>query len=394
MPWRETCAMDERMRFIVEHERGEAGMAELCRAHGISRKTGYKWVERYRVGGIAGLAERSRAPHRRPGLTAPAVVERIVAARGAHPTWGPRKLVAWLGRREPGLALPAASTAGELLRRAGLVVPRRRRGRVTPSGGGPLGACAEANAVWCADFKGQFQTRDGTWCYPLTISDAASRYLLRTQIVPGLDGARIRPLFEAAFREFGLPAAIRTDNGPPFASAGLGGLSALAVWWITLGIRPDRGRPAHPQDNGRHERIHRTLKADAASPPSATPRAQQLRLDRFRREYNEERPHEALGQRPPAELYTPSPRRYPARLTAPVYPHADLVKRVRPNGTIRWDGHEIYVAAPLAGQPIGLTDLGEGRWTLAFGSLTLGDLDEQTRRVIPARPPRWTPTID
>ena len=394
MPWRETCAMDERMRFIVEHERGEAGMAELCRAHGISRKTGYKWVERYRVGGIAGLAERSRAPHRRSGLTAPAVVERIVAARGAHPTWGPRKLVAWLGRREPGLALPAASTAGELLRRAGLVVPRRRRGWVTPSGGGPLGACAEANAVWCADFKGQFQTRDGTRCYPLTISDAASRYLLRTQIVPGLDGARIRPLFEAAFREFGLPAAIRTDNGPPSASAGLGGLSALAVWWITLGIRPDRGRPAHPQDNGRHERIHRTLKADAASPPSATPRAQQLRLDRFRREDNEERPHEALGQRPPAELYTPSPRRYPARLTAPVYPHADLVKRVRPNGTIRWDGHEIYVAAPLAGQPIGLTDLGEGRWTLAFGSLTLGDLDEQTRRVIPARPPRWTPTID
>ena len=394
MPWRETCAMDERMRFIVEHERGDVGMAELCRAHGISRKTGYKWLERYRGGGLAGLAERSRAPRRRPGMTDPAVVARIVAARGEHPTWGPRKLVAWLGRREPGLALPAPSTAGEALRRAGLVVPRRRRGRATPSGGGPLGACAEANAVWCADFKGQFRTRDGTWCYPLTISDAASRYLLRTQIVPGLDGERIRPLFEAAFREFGLPLAIRTDNGPPFASAGLAGLSALAVWWITLGIRPDRGRPAHPQDNGRHERMHRTLKADAASPPAATPRAQQLRLDRFRRTYNEERPHEALGQRPPADLYTPSPRPYPHRLVPPTYPHADLVKRVRPNGTIRWQGHEIYVAAPLAGHPIGLTDLGEGRWSLAFGSLTLGDLDEQSSRVIPARPPRWISTID
>lgn len=394
MPWRETCAMDERMRFIVEYERGEAEMAAVCRAHGISRKTGYKWLGRYREGGMVALAERSRAPRRRPGMTEPAVEERILAARGAHPTWGPRKLIAWLKRREPEQALPAASTAGELLRRAGLIVPRRRRARATSTGGGPLGACVEANVVWCADFKGQFQTQDGTWCYPLTISDAASRYLLRAQIVPGLDGARIQPLFEAAFREFGLPTAIRTDNGPPFASTGLGGLSALAIWWIELGIRPDRGRPGHPQDNGRHERMHRTLKADAASPPAATPRAQQDRLDHFRREYNDERPHEALGQRPPADLYTPSPRAYPTRLTPPEYPHADLVKRVRTNGTIRWHGREVYIAAPLAGHPIGLTNLGNHQWALAFGPLMVGTLDEATSRVIPARPPRWTPTID
>ena len=310
-----------------------------------------------------------------------------MAARGASDvgtrSWWPGSGVGSRAR------LPAPSTVGEL-RRAGLACrvaggARRRAGR-------PAGACTEANAVWCADFKGQFQTGDGTWGYPLTISDAASRSRLRTQIVPGLDGERIRPLFEAACREFGLPTAIRTDNGPPFASAGLAGLSALAVWWIELGIRPDRGRPAHPQDTGRHERMHRTLKADAASPPSATPRAQQLRLDHFRREYNEDRPHEALGHRPPADLDTPSPRRYSSRLTPPGYPHADLVKRVRPNGTIRWHGRELYVAAPLAGHPIGLTDQGEGRWSLAFGPLILGHLDEQTSRVIPARPPRWTPT--
>jgi transposase InsO family protein len=324
---------------------------------------------------------------------APEVAERVLAARAAHPTWGPRKLVAWLARREPGLALPAASTAGDLLRRAGLTAPRRRAPR-TASGGGPLGACAGPNAVWCADFKGQFRLGDGTWCYPLTISDAASRFLLRCRALPGVEGARVRPLFEAAFREYGLPAAIRTDNGPPFASAGLGGLTDLAAWWVELGIRPDRGRPGHPEDNGRHERLHRTLKADAASPPTATPRAQQAEFDRFRAEYNHERPHEALGQRPPAELYTPSPRRYPARLAPPAYPDADAVKRVRPNGTVRWRRAEVYVTAALAGRPVGLTDLGDGRWELAFGPLVLGVLDERAGRVTPARPPRWAATDD
>src|SRR5829696_520337 len=193
MPWRVTCAMDERMRFIVEHERGEHGMAELCRAHGISRKTGYKWLERYRADGIDGLAERSRAPHRRPGQVAAAVAERLLAARAAHPTWGPRKLLAWVGQREPELALPAASTAGDLLRRAGLTVARRPRRRASPTGGGPLAACAEANAVWCADFKGQFHTQDGSLCYPLTISDAASRFFLRCQLLPGVGGGRVPP---------------------------------------------------------------------------------------------------------------------------------------------------------------------------------------------------------
>jgi transposase InsO family protein len=386
--------MDERMRFIVAHERGEVGMAELCRAHQISRKTGYKWVERYQVGGLAGLADRSRAPRRRPGQLDPALVERFLTERAAHPTWGPRKLVARLGQREPGLELPAASTVGELLRRAGLTVPRRRRARATATGGGPLGSCTRANAVWCADFKGQFRTQDGSLCYPLTISDAASRFFLRCQILPGVDGARVRPLFEATFREYGLPTAIRTDNGPPFGSVGLAGLTDLAVWWIELGIRPERGRPGHPQDNGRHERLHRTLKAETAAPPAATVRAQQAAFDAFRREYNQERPHEALGQRPPASCYTPSLRPYPARLDPPEYPSADLVKRVRPNGTLRWRGSEIYLAAPLAGHPIGLTDQGDGQWEVVFGALILGILDERAGRLIPTGSPRWAASGD
>lgn len=394
MPWKETCAMDERMKFIVEWQRGEVGMAELCRGAGISRKTGYKWVERYQAGGAAGLAEQSRAPHHRPGRIAEDLAERLLAERAAHPTWGPRKVVARLQQEDPATTWPAASTVGALLSRAGLTVRRRRRARATPSGGGPLGACLEANAVWTADFKGQFATGDGQVCYPLTIADAASRYLLRCQGMPAMDGERVRPLFEAALREYGLPAAIRTDNGPPFASVGLAGLTPLAVWFIELGIRLDRGRPGHPQDNGRHERMHRTLKAETANPPAATARAQQAAFDHFRHEYNTIRPHEALGQQPPATLYAPSSRPFPSRIRPLEYPTADDIKRVRPNGTIRWRGREIYLAVPLTGRPVGLTDLGDGRWEVAFGSLILGALNERSDRILPTKPLRWASTND
>ena len=322
------------------------------------------------------------------------VAARLLAARAAQPTWGPRKLVARLQQVEPDLELPAASTVGALLSRAGLTVRRRRRARATPSGGGPLGVCLEANAVWTADFKGQFVTGDGQLCYPLTIADAASRYLLRCQGLPAIDGVRVRPLFEATMRECGLPVAIRTDNGPPFASVGLAGLTPLAVWFVELGIRLDRGRPGHPQDNGRHERMHRTLKAETANPPAATLRAQQAAFDHFRHEYNTIRPHEALGQRPPATSYAPSPRPFPSRIRPPEYPTADHVKRVRPNETIRWRGAEIYLAVPLASRPVGLTERGDGRWEVAFGSLILGTLEERSNRILPAKPLRWLPTND
>lgn len=394
MPREETCAMTERMKFILEWERGEEGMTELSRRAGISRRTGYKWVGRYQAEGAAGLVERSRAPHRRRGQIAEEVAERLLAERAAHPRWGPRKLVARLQQVEPTAAWPAASTVGALLSRAGLTVPRRKRARATPSGGSPLGECVDANTVWCADFKGQFATGDGQICYPLTISDGASRYLLRCQGLPAIDGGRVQPLFEATLREYGLPLAIRTDNGPPFASVGLAGLTPLAVWLVELGIRLDRGRPGHPQDNGRHERMHRTLKAETANPPAATFRAQQAAFDHFRHEYNTIRPHEALGQRPPATSYTSSPRAFPSRIRPPEYPTADHVKRVRPNGTIRWRGSEIYLAVPLSGRPVGLTDLGDGRWEVAFGSLILGTLNEQSDRILPAKPLRWISTND
>jgi putative transposase len=389
MPWRTICAMDERMRFIVEYERGEVGVAELCRRAGISRKTGYKWLARYQAAGPSGLAARSSAPHRRPHTVPSAMVERLLAARAAHPTWGPKKLVVWVGKREPGLALPAPSTVGAVLKRAGLVVPRRHRTHATPTAG-PLTPYTEPNSVWCADCKGQFRLGDASWCYPFTLTDGASRFLLRCQALPSTDGNRVRSLCEAAFREYGMPAVIRTDNGTPFSSVGLGGLSPLSVWWIELGIQPERSRRGRPGDNGRHERLHRTLKEQTAMPPAASPRAQQGAFDRFRAEYNTERPHEALGQRPPAELYTPTPRPFPTRPVPLTYPDADLVRHVRSNGELRWHRRLVYVSTALAGRPVGLTQLDDHRWSLAFGPVLLGYLDDRRSRVVPAATTRDT----
>lgn len=400
MPWRETCPMDERMHFIVAHQRGELGMAELCRAFGISRKTGYKWLTRYAAGGPAALADQARAPHQHPQAIRPAVQAQVLGARQAHPTWGPRKLVAWLRGTQPALVLPAPSTVGDLLRRAGLVVPRRQRRHASPSPG-PLAPGATPNAVWCADFKGQFRTGDGIWCYPLTLSDHASRYLLRCQALPQPGGARVWAIFEAAFREYGLPVAIRTDNGPPFAAVGLGGLTPLAVWWLKLGIGLERIAPGHPEQNGRHERLHRTLKAETAQPPAATLRAQQERFDRFRALYNDERPHEALGQQPPAAVYQPSARRYVPVVRDIAYPADSVVRRVRQNGEVRWRGQLVYVSMALVGEPVGLDAVDDGRWAVSFGPLRLGTLDERLGRIVRAqpalahhRPPRYPTTSD
>ena len=332
MPWKETHVMDEKMRFIAACVAGEEAMAELCRRSAISRKTGYKWLSRYQTHGAAGLEDRSRAPHHHPHRVEPAIERLILAARTDHPTWGPRKLLAWLERRHREAPWPAASTVGELLSRHGLVVRRRRRRRAAPSS--PLPAMpTEPGALWCADFKGWFRTGDGERCTPLTISDAASRYLLRCQGLGRWTGTElVRPIFEAAFREHGLPEAMRTDNGPPFASVGLGGLSRLSVWWIRLGIRPEWIEPGHPEQNGRHERMHRTLAAETTRPAARNRRAQQRVFDRFVREYNEERPHEALGQRPPAEQYRRSVRPYPSRLAEVEYDDEWTTRAVRGAG--------------------------------------------------------------
>src|SRR6266850_75326 len=289
MPWKTSSVMEEKLRFVFEFELGEHTVTELCQRYEIARATGYVWLRRYRQFGVAGLVERSRAAHRRRNQT-PEEMEQmeqmVLELRQAHMRWGPRKLKRVLERDQPGRVWPATSTIGALLKREGLVVARKKRRKTAPYSE-PLAHADGANRVWCADFKGWFRTGDGERIDPLTISDAHSRYLLRCQAVEKADTARVQGIFEAAFRQYGLPQAIRTDNGAPFASTALAGLSRLAVWWIKLGIVPERIEAGHPEQNGRHERMHRTLKQDTAMPPAANRRAQQRAMDRFRQEYNE-----------------------------------------------------------------------------------------------------------
>jgi putative transposase len=379
MPWKETCTMDERMKFIVDSLRGEAPMMALCEAYGISRKTGYKWLERYRDDPAHGLADRSRAPHRSAQGLAAEVAAAIIALRCQYPHWGPRKLQAVLQRDQPQTRWPAASTIGDLLRREGLSEPRRRRRSAVPATH-PFLSVTAPNDVWCADFKGWFRTSDGRRCDPLTISDAHSRFLLDCRIVaPTAEG--VRPRFQRAFKEFGLPRAMRTDNGPPFASMGAGGLSRLSVEWIKLGIKPERIEPGQPQQNGRHERFHRTLKAETSRPPAATLDQQQARFDRFRRHYNQERPHEALGQEPPAAHYTPSLRPYPARIEDPWYDADHAVRRVRSSGEIKWGGELIFISESLTGEIVGVAETEAGDWIVRFADIDLGLIDRNTKRL-------------
>ena len=380
MPWKETCAMKERLQLVSLFQTGSYTVAELAKEFRISRKTAYKWLGRFAQEGPTGLEERSRAPHRHPNATPLAVVERVLQAKAAHPTWGPAKLLAPSETdAELAAAWPAPSTRGSILARYGLVRARRRRRRVTPWSQ-PFQHADGPNAVWCADFKGWVRTADGSRCDPLTISDAFSRLLLCCQIVPKTDYAHVRPVFERAFREYGLPQAIRTDNGPPFASVGAGGLSHLAAWWVKLGIIPERIEPGHPEQNGRHERMHRTLKAETMHPPAATPAAQQQRCDAFRMTYNTQRPHQALGQVPPATLYVPSPRHYPLRVHDPVYPPLTEVRRVRSNGQIKWRGELVFVGEVLTGELVGITEH-QDAWLVSYGPIQLGRLRPHQRKL-------------
>ena len=388
MVWKETCVVEERMRFVLAVEAGEASKSALCREFGISRRVGYKWLSRYREAGVAGLADRSRAPLTRPGAISAAVAERCLSVRRAHPTWGPVKVRAWLLRQEPAVVWPSASSIGALFDREGLTVKRRRRRR-TPSWNAPFAACGEANDVWCIDFKGWFLTGDGTHCEPLTLSDAHSRYLLRCQALGRNDSDHVWPILEAAFREFGLPLALRSDNGPPFASSGAGGLSRLAVKVLKAGVRPERISPGKPQQNGRHERLHLTLKQDTACPPAPSLRQQLERFRDFQRVYNEERPHEALDNSPPAAHYAPSPRRWDGVLRTPDYPpgypEGHEQRRVRHNGEIKWRGKTVYINQALAGKTVGLAETDaetdEGTWSVHFGPIHLGLIAHRGERL-------------
>lgn len=384
MPWKETCVMDQRIQFIGDWLKGEYSKSALCRDYGISRPTGDKWIARYEAEGIKGLQERSRAAISHPNATPEWVKERIIGAKLAHLQWGPKKVMDSLRRETAEVDWPADSTAGEILKRAGLVRCRKRHRRVAADPR-PFAGCDRSNRTWSTDFKGPFRVGDGRWCYPLTLTDNYSRYLLACRGLNRPGSREVWPWFVWAFREYGLPEAIRTDNGAPFASLALGGISQLSKWWIRLGIRPERIQPGKPSQNGRHERMHRSLKEATAQPPRRSLLAQQRAFNHFVREYNEERSHEALQRRTPASVYRASERPYPVRLRPVEYDASHTVRRVRHNGEIRWKGQLLYVSGVLAGEPIGLRQRDENRWDVYFSFCLLGTLDEVSGKIEPIR---------
>jgi transposase InsO family protein len=377
MPWKEAVPMDERLQFVRDAVSDRFTMSELCARYGVSRRIGYKWLARYDTEGRQGLADRSRAPHRCPHKIADAMAELLVGAREAHPFWGARKLLHVLAVRHPRIQdWPAPSTVADLLARRGLVHKRRQR-RASTHPGAVRPTTAVPTDLWTADFKGQFRTGDRRYCYPLTIADQHTRLLLACRGLLSTQTVTARPVFERVFREYGLPIAIRTDNGVPFATQAIHGLSYLNVGWMRLGIVHQRSRPGCPQDNGAHERMHRTLKRQAIKPVRGSCAAQQRNFDAFRVEYNTERPHERLGQRTPASQYTASPRAYPERLPPLEYPRHFTVKKITTGGTFRFQHKLLYLANAMVDQHIGLEETDDGIWTIHFNTVLLATFDER-----------------
>jgi transposase InsO family protein len=371
MPTKPTYPIEFRKKFVQQWPDYDGPLTEYCARFGVSRETAYDWLARAESFGLEGLQPRSTAPRSCPHATELGVEALLVAARKLHPSWGPRKLIPWLEERYPATMLPAPSTAGGILHRYGLVVPRRRRRRAAPRTR-PFVACQAPNDVWSADFKGQFRLGDGSLCYPLTLTDNFSRYLLRCDGYTAPTTEVVRRSFEAAFRAFGLPRAIRTDNGTPFASIAPAGLSQLSIWLVRLGIAPERIKPGKPAQNGRHERMHRTLKAEVTRPPRRTLRGQQRAFDDFLDEYNNDRPHAALGQTPPARLYAPSPRPMPRKLPELVYSDQHQLRKVAPSGHIKWHGRQTFISEALRGEVVGILALSDEVSEVYFGPLLLG----------------------
>ncbi len=385
MPWKETCAMNERTKLIKDWLKHEYTVRELGEGYGVSPKTVHKWLKRYKEGGEAALLDLTRAPYSHPNATPPEIVSSLLGVKLRHLTWGPKKVVDYLKKHYPDTPWPALSTTGSLFGKEGLVKERRLRRR-TPPYTEPFSQCLGPNDSWSMDYKGQFRLGNGRLCYPFTVSDNFSRYLLacRGLYHPSLDDTL--PLLKRAFEEYGLPLSIRSDNGAPFASVGLGGLSRLSAWLIRLHIRPERIEPGHPEQNGRHERMHRTLKEDACHPPGSCLRGQQRAFDRFRPDYNEERPNEAIGMATPSSLYRPSQRAFPAKLPPVEYDSWLSVRQVRSNGCIKWKGEFVYVSQALAGEQIGLRQRDERMWEIWFSFYPLGMMDEEVGKVLPMSP--------
>jgi putative transposase len=377
MPWQGVLPVDLRLEFVRAFASGLFTMTELCEQYAISRRTGYKVVARYDAEGQAGLVDRSRRPHHSPRATDPRVVELLCEARRQHPTWSARKLMVVLRRRHPGLRWPSRSTGCALLKARGLVRAQRSRTRSRVPAV-PLAPITRPNEVWTTDFKGEFRTGDGRYCYPLTLRDGFSRYVLRCDALTTKRGDVTAAQFERAFAEYGLPDRIRSDNGAPFAGIGLTRLSALSVRWIRLGIIPERIALGHPEQNGSHEQFHRVLKRETTRPPAAHAAAQQRRFRRFCREYNEERPHEALHDDVPAHFYTSSGRSLPRHLPPVEYPGHLEVRRVSPQGQISWRDHPVHLTEVLAGERVGLDEVADGIWIVYFAAVRLARFDERT----------------
>jgi putative transposase len=375
--------MIERIEMINQWLSGDYSISELSRQYGVSRRNVYKWVERYEQKSWEGLEELSRAPHRQALAIGQEMEALILELKSRWINWGAPKLRQKLLEKIGPQRCPAESTVSAVLKRHGLVKARKKRRRAVPGEAGPLEHCQGPNELWCADFKGWWRTLDGRRCEPLTVSDAWSRYLLKcVGLGDGTSTEMVKPHFEMLFREHGLPAAIRTDNGPPFASTGLGGLSKLSVWWMRLGLRLERIEPGCPQQNGRHERMHLALEQSAERAARANLTQQQRALEKFRQEYNEHRPHEALAQRTPTDLYTSSPRVYSGRLPAArEYPREWRTRQIRGDGRMKWAGQEITITMALAGERIGLKPIDDGKWAVWFEQMELGTFDERQGRV-------------
>jgi putative transposase len=380
MPWSETSAMEQRVQFIRDWLTHKHCVSELCTSYGVSRKTGYKWIERYMTQGPDGLLDRGHAAQVVHNKTSAQAEQALLALRLRHPSWGAKKLLHTLSLREPMLELPGRSTVCDILSRNGLVRKKPRR-RALGHPGRPSSSIVLPNDCWSADFKGHFRTGDGLYCYPLTVTDNYSRYLLGCQALAGTSHDASKAVFTRLFKHYGLPRRIRTDNGVPFAAASLARLSRLSVWWLKLGVLPELIEPGQPQQNGRHERMHRTLKDETTKPPAASSRAQQRKFDAFVHEYNEERPHEALDMSTPAQLYEASPRAMPDKLLPPEYPDRFEVRYVSANGGIRWRKRWVNVTSALIGEYVGLEEIDDGHWDVFFGPLKLGRLHERSMRI-------------
>lgn len=378
MPWRELKPMDQKVLFIADYLRQkDHPFSVLCARYGISRKTGYKWVERYERQGVEGLEEQSRRPHQCPHQTPYRLRQAIIELRTqGRSNPGSKKIRSLLSQRYPHAVVPSKTTIHTILKQAGLIKRSKRKQRVSPYAE-PFAPVHEPNELWSADFKGQFKLANGRWCYPLTVMDHDSRYLLGCEGMAGTMFIKTQQSFTHLFKEYGLPRRIRTDNGVPFASRATAGLSRLSVWWIRLGILPERIAPGKPQQNGRHERMHRTLKQNTTKPPAPSMQVQQRRFESFQQEYNHERPHEALQQQPPASCYQSSSRAWPGKLPELVYPDYFDVRKVRSSGVVYWHNGQVYVSHLLGGEWVGMDEMEEGMWEIYYGPIRLGVFDER-----------------